>query len=225
MLIKSALLASLSGSMNGMTAARNRYGAYLRNRTIPVNPRTIAQESARDRMTQLVTAWRDALSASERTAWENYAANSPVTNRVGDRVYLTGLACYVRLNALRLQAGQARRAQAPTAFGEIALGDLSSAVTASATTANVHVDPPTGATWCTASGYMLVACSPPQPTSVNFYAGPFRYAASVDGTATACTVSNPYGPANAGTKVFVRVRAFSGDGRVTPPTIVGVNAA
>lgn len=224
MLIKSALLASLSGSMNGMTAARNRYGAYLRNRTIPVNPRSAAQESARDRMTQLVTAWRDELDNDTRSAWTTYAANSPVVNRVGDRVFLTGLACYVRTNSMRLQAGSTRLDTAPTQYGEIALGAVTVAPTAGQAT--VDVTPTASAAWNVTSGFALVALSPPQPLSVNFYTGPFRFAGTIAGpSASSTAITNPFGTQPSGSKTFARIRAFEPGGRVTPPTIASGEAA
>ena len=48
MLFKPTIVASLSGSLGGITASHNRFGAYLRERVIPVNPGTQPQVIVRN---------------------------------------------------------------------------------------------------------------------------------------------------------------------------------
>lgn len=225
MLVKSQMFGQLSGSAAATTAARNRYGQYLRARTIPVNPRSAAQEEARERLVNLSTAWRDTLTAVQRQGWTDYANASPVTNRLGDTVTLTGLAAYVRTNAIRLTAGQPRQDIPPTLFGQIADGAIS--VSATPSTSATSLTFATSAAWNVADGALLVFCGPPQPQSINFYAGPFKYAGTITGggSTSPATVSNPYGANTSGARIFVRVRAVDGQGRPSPEHILSADVA
>jgi hypothetical protein len=103
-LIKSLILSAIRGSVNGMTFSQNRYGAYARNRTVPVNPNTLAQQNARAGLANSSLAWK-ALTEPQRQAWNNYAAETPVPNRLGDMVTLSGIAMFNKTNAFQLFIG------------------------------------------------------------------------------------------------------------------------
>lgn len=103
MLIKPGPATSaMSGKQGGTVASRNRYGQYFRQFAMPVNPATDAQTAARARLTQASQGWR-ALSDAQRALWTDYANLTPVLNRVGDSIILSGQAMYVKVNAFRLQ--------------------------------------------------------------------------------------------------------------------------
>lgn len=101
-LIKSTILAQISGSINGITFAHNRGGAYARNRSIPANPGTDRQDQVRTALASMATAWRDTLTDTQRTLWINYAQNVTVLNRLGDTITLSGIAAFQRVNLFRL---------------------------------------------------------------------------------------------------------------------------
>ena len=82
------------GSIGGTTFSRNRYGAYARKRVVPVNPRTSEQVRARTTFQAAVTAWRQ-LTDAQRAAWSNYAAQTPVQDKLGATIYLTGLQAFM----------------------------------------------------------------------------------------------------------------------------------
>ena len=102
----------VSGSLRGDTFARNRFGYYVRNRTTPVNPNTTAQSYVRELFGETSSAWRG-LTAYQRAAWESYALDHPVNNRLGQQVILTGQAYYVKVNVMRGRNGQAAIADPP----------------------------------------------------------------------------------------------------------------
>lgn len=89
----------LSGSGGSTTASHNRYGTYLRNRTIPVNPNTVAQQAVRAIFGNLSQAWRT-LTQSQRDAWSALAQNVPRINSLGQSYILSGNAFYIGTNAL-----------------------------------------------------------------------------------------------------------------------------
>lgn len=103
-LIKSTVLAQISGSINGMTFSHNRGGAYARNRSIPSNPGTDRQDEVRTALSSLAKAWADALTESQRNLWRVYGAGTTVTNRLGDQITLSGIAAFQRINLFRMSS-------------------------------------------------------------------------------------------------------------------------
>ena len=68
----------ITGSIAGNTFARNRSGAYVRSRTMPVNRKTSLQQAVRTALSALTIMWYDTLNAVQRTAWGTYAAAIPM---------------------------------------------------------------------------------------------------------------------------------------------------
>lgn len=85
----SPLLSELSGAAGSVVASHNRFGPYLRTRTIPVNPNTAAQQTYRNTLKSASQAWR-LLTDGARNAWEAAAANLPRINELGATYYMTG---------------------------------------------------------------------------------------------------------------------------------------
>jgi len=84
----------LSGRLGSIVFARNRYGSYIRNGTIPITSTTEYAIEAKARMTRATQNWQDR-SAAEKKAWTHFAQSNPVPNRLGDMRELTGHAAYV----------------------------------------------------------------------------------------------------------------------------------
>lgn len=101
-LIKSTILAQISGSINGMTFAHNRGGAYARNRSLPSNPGTDRQDQVRTAMASISKAWGTVLDESQREAWRIFGSQQQVQNRIGDTITLSGIAAFNRMNLFRM---------------------------------------------------------------------------------------------------------------------------
>ncbi len=207
-----------SGSVGSVVFSHNRGGAYMRTRVIPTNPASAAQVLARNRMSALTNYWYNGLTPAERIGWETYAANVPVTNRVGAQIYLTGLNWYVAMNSLRDQAGGAITwlADAPTAFN-LASFDLS-AVTASEATQNFGAVYTAGSDWEDDDGALMGYATRPQNASVIYNNLPYRYAGAEYGnTATPptspATFTTPF-PFVEGQRLFLRFNCINPDGRI-----------
>lgn len=108
----SALLGRLSRSAGSTTFAHNRFGAYLRNRTIPTNPATSAQTGVRTTLGDLSSAWRE-LTAAQRAAWTAYGENYVRTDSLGETYTLTGLQAFMSVNINRATYGNAQLSDAP----------------------------------------------------------------------------------------------------------------
>lgn len=105
MLVKlGGLIAEARGSTGGVVFSRNRYGAYTRNRTKPVDPSTSAQNDQRTRMSASVVQWRD-LDESERRAFNAKALTTPMTNRLGETFNPSGMNLFIRGATLLQMAG------------------------------------------------------------------------------------------------------------------------
>lgn len=226
MLFKSQLVTQASGSAGGLTASRNRYGQYLRARVLPVNPNSVAQQAVRNSMTSLVQRWTESLTDAQRSKWSDYAAAVPVTNRVGDQVYLTAQNMYVRSNVQRYRYLPASLVDdAPVVFDlgtftpvviqvDSATGDV--AVTFTATDAWNNED----------GGFLFVFVGRPINGTRNFFGGPYRQVGAVDGDSVAPPASPmtigsyPFGLPTAGQRIFARVTAGRADGRYSSAQVV-----
>lgn len=108
----SILLGRLSLSAGSTTAAHNRFGAYLRNRTIPTNPMSDPQTQVRDNLGALAAAYR-ALTEVQRTGWRDFGLEITRMDSLGQEYTLTGLQAYVMANRNRFTTGLAAIADAP----------------------------------------------------------------------------------------------------------------
>lgn len=179
-----ALLGSMSGSMGGLTASRNRGGQYFRQRVIPIDPATSKQNAVRGYLASAVVAWTSVLTAAQRTAWATYAANTPRTGPLGNEVILTGQQAFIGAFVPRMQAAASVPADAPTLFnrGEpiagletingSTVGEFGVDSTSASTQFNMMNN-------CDDDGDALLFIGPPVGPGVNFWKGPYQFAQAV----------------------------------------------
>lgn len=219
MKFKPVLGSELSGSIGGITASHNMGGAYLRNRVIPTNPNSPFQQAVRSLVGQLTSAWLNALTVAQRTAWETYAANVPLLDALGEPINVSGLNMYVRSNVPRLQGGGNRVDDGPTTFN---LGDFTQVNVDNATEAGqtFDVNYDGGDDWVSEdNAYLFVYSSRPQNASINYFKGPYRFADAVDGDsgappASPATMATPFAFV-AGQRLFFRAQVARADGRLS----------
>lgn len=226
---KSALIAQGSGSLGGMTFSHNRGGQYIRNRSIPTNPNTSAQNLVRNFMRTLTNAWTSILTEAQRTAWTQWADNTPTRDPLGEPRKMTGLNAYIRGNVARLLATLTRVDDAPSEYnlGEFTHPTITS-VTAStdvAVVAFTNTD-----SWAGETGSaMLIFCGVPQGRGIQFFKGPYKFATKIAGNNT----TPPTSPVNVtlpfnfavGQKCFLSVTVTRKDGRYSDPFQVVALAA
>lgn len=102
----SALVSETSGKLNGSVAAKNKGGAYLRNKVTPTNPQTAAQNLVRNRLTTFAQSWR-MLSQAEISSWNAAVNNFKKSGSFGDQLILSGSQLYQSINNNLAIAGQA----------------------------------------------------------------------------------------------------------------------
>lgn len=218
MLFKSALITQASGSIFGMTASRNKGGNYFRQRQIPVNPNSPQQQAVRGVVGDLANLWVNTLTAAQRTAWADYAANVPLVNKLGDPNVVPPLSQYIRSNTPRVQAGQTRIDGGPTDF---TLGGFTNpSFGIDATADEVDVTFTNTDAWANEDdAFALIYVSRPQNASINFFKGPYRFAGVIAGNlavppTSPAAIALPFA-AVAGQRVFVKFSVSRSDGRLS----------
>lgn len=230
MLFKPLLGTQLSGAVGGVVASHNAGGAYFRARTTPTNPNTPQQQVVRAAVTQLTNQWISALTPAQRAAWEVYADNVKVTNRIGEQVNISGLAMFVRNNVVRVQGNQDPILDGPTEFNLSfhsipGLNTWSEATQLGNLTFNTQI---LTDSWANeVGGFLFVFISRPQNPTINFFKNPYRQSGGVTGDpvppVSPAVITTPF-PFVEGQKIFGRVVTVTADGRASPPTFMETTA-
>lgn len=108
----SALVSDMRNKLNGSVLSKNRYGSYIRNKVTPVNPQSIYQTQARQRLSNLSSAYRS-LAGPLITAWGKASANFPFTDIFGDVKHLSGQTLFVKLNSNLVKINQPQISSPP----------------------------------------------------------------------------------------------------------------
>jgi hypothetical protein len=92
-----AIVTDARGSINGVTYARNRGGAYARTKVSPSQPRTGPQVSVRQTVADLVATYKNLVEA-DLISWRDLALLLPRTNSLGDVYFMTGQNTFISCN-------------------------------------------------------------------------------------------------------------------------------
>lgn len=94
---QSLMLSELSGTAGSTTASRNRFGPYLRTRTIGMNPNTASQVAQRNSFSASTRAWK-ALTAGQRAAWSSAASFIVLYDSLGRPYTPSGFQYFMSVN-------------------------------------------------------------------------------------------------------------------------------
>ena len=221
MLVRYPLGEQRSGRLGATIASHNRYGAYYRAGTIPVNPNTARQIEMRAAVGQLSIAWANTLTPAQRAGWDLYGQNVPWYNKLGQVVALKGLAHYVRSNTARVAANLDRIDDPPTSFTlEWPEDDLQ--LSGSEATQQFTFGFYSAAEWAnTDGGAQFIYVGAPQNPSRTFFKGPYRLLHVVEGSLAApptspiAALDTPDWPITEGQRIWCRTRVSSADGRLS----------
>jgi len=156
-----------SGSLAGQTASRNRFGQYMRSRSIPVNPTSAAQGLVRARLAANSAAWR-ALTPAQRAGWSDLGLSMVRSDALGQSYALQGNQAHASVNNNRLLTGLAVIGDAPAVATPVALTTITMTCTAAAFSFVFAATPVAAAT------YIAVFASPQRSAGRNFE-GDFRF--------------------------------------------------
>jgi hypothetical protein len=228
MKFKSQIATQVSGSVGGTTYSHNRGGLYMRARAIPTDPGTERQNVMRTFLGLLSNAWLTELTATQRNAWNLYAANVPLLDVFGDPVFVSGQNHFIRSNSTRLQGGGNATFDAPVIF---TLGLF----TAPSITVDVSSGTSLGFTttdeWANEPGAgLMIYMGKPQNQSISFFKGPWRLLTTIDGDSspptspqilTAAQVAAGAFAYAADQRIWFRSQVFRHDGRLSYAAITG----
>jgi hypothetical protein len=234
MKFKSQVYTQASGSIGGITYSRNKGGMYTRARSTPTNPNTLRQQIARAAMGGMVNMW-NTITEANRETWRLYAANTPVLDKLGEMINLSGQQMFNRTNSfidmmlyylVAIGGGPslAPLNDGPTTYntGEPVLLSENPTVDAGAFAMTFAIAAP-----ASDAGVAFLFVGRPQNPGVKFYKGPYQVAAfdafaatDVGGAFAAADVTDPenwaseYIPA-VGQFLPVKIRNLFADGRLS----------
>lgn len=154
------------GKLGGQVYARNRSGAYVRNKVTPNNPQTLYQSLQRAVLATFSEAWRG-LTQQQREAWNAAGESFPTTNQFGDQVIPTGKNLFTRLNNNLTDISQSTLTNPPLPAPIVEPEDLELAI--SAGTPSMALDFNGDA----AMGFKVFA-TPPLSPGVGFFKNKFK---------------------------------------------------
>ena len=179
----------MRGAIAGTVFSRNSSGNYARAKTTPINPQSPLQTAVRSVMAALTTRWSQVVTAAQRAAWDLYASNVSVLNRLGESVNISGFNHYIRSNANLLRIGETPVDAGPVVF-EIPEADPIFAITASEATQEITATFDATAAWALEDGaWLYLFQDAPQNPQINFFDGPWRLLTSIAGVPSTGAVS------------------------------------
>lgn len=139
-------VASASGKIGGTVYSRNKGGAYSRTWVMPTNPQTTKQSQQRNLLALKSAAWRS-LDTNQRDAWQTWANDNPILDRLGNSIVLSGAQAYIKININRTQAGDsATQTDTPsTAIFDADIIDIASTLTIAIGTTRFRIPLSSGA--------------------------------------------------------------------------------
>jgi len=98
----SSIITEASGSVAGSCYSRNKNGAYIRNKSVPINRNTDSQKNARAKFAQASAVW-SGLSALQRQSFQDQVVNYPYVDRLGQTKTYTARQLCAMLNGNIIQ--------------------------------------------------------------------------------------------------------------------------
>ncbi len=210
-----------SGSMADMTWSHNRFGAYARSRTKPVNPNSVRQQKMRGIMALLTTRWAQTLTDPQRAAWNLYGDSVKMKNRIGQDIHLTGFNHYLRSNSILADMAKTLVDAGPTTF-ELPAKDPTVVLVGSEAAGSFDCTFDDTMAWPqTDNCYMYFIQGSPQNNQRNFFGGPWRGMRFLTGDTAVPLVSpqvlNALIPIAQGQRVWGQFRIILADARLSEP--------
>lgn len=172
-------------------------------------------------MASLTTRWAQTLDAAQRTAWNLYASNVTMKNRLGEAINLTGFNHYIRSNHWLARMDQTLVDDGPVVF-ELPAQDPTMSIAGSEGTQQVTMTFDDTHAWCSEDGgFLFILQGDPQNPQRNFFDGPWRGRSAKAGAA-GVPVTSPLDYASItviseGQRFWSKFRILRADGRLSEP--------
>lgn len=215
--VASALIGQISRSAGSTTFARNRFGAYFRNRVMPTNPVTTPQSLVRGNLGSLAGQWRT-LTQTQRNDWAGLGLNMIRTDSLGQSYSLTGEQAFIAINRNLFTLGSTTVLNAPVWTPPPAL----TTITVTATAGTPALSMAYTATPLITGNKLVVQATRQLSQGVNFqprgaYKQIFVSAAAAASPAVLLTAYTAlFGALVAGKKILFRTQVISANGIPSP---------
>lgn len=100
----SALISDIRGKVGGVVFQGGQSGLIARNKTIPVNRRTLAQTQSKKDLFNIQQEWK-ALTDAQRDDWNLFAATYPVLQKFSTTKTINGQQYFIKYNDYRVRYG------------------------------------------------------------------------------------------------------------------------
>lgn len=211
-----------SGSYQGITSSRNRFGQYVRTRATPVQPRTTFQVQTRARQSTNAAAWR-ALTSTQREGWTSLGLEMTRTDSLGQTYSLTGFQAYCSVNNVLAAAGSTLVSDAPALSTPTGPATVTPTLTGGGSPAFSIAYTPTPAA---AGTKVFIRCSPQRSAGRNFEADYRLIAVTAAAAASPANILTAYqarfGTPVSGNKVFIAVSNMFGGFESIPFLVANV---
>lgn len=210
---------TFSGRLADQIYAHGPHGPYVYTFSPRIDPNTWRQVRARAAFTN-GRRWRR-LIPEKRLAWDIYAKNTPITNRVGSTHCLSGFNAFVASVAFRRNVRWTIDVNAPTVFTK---GRLSPPTYTPFSFLYLVVNFDLGDPWRHSSNAGIVfQVSVPYSDNRHYFSGPFRILNEIKGSPSVPPVAMVLVladvPTSAKPVIFVRSRVIEADNRLSPPNV------
>lgn len=226
MLIRGSFVSDARGSLGGITASRNRSGAYIRKRIKPTQVASDPRSRARADLADQAAAWT-ALDDTQRSAWDSVASAWTGTNKLGETIKLSGFNWFAKINATAALSGLTPLTDPPDTIPSTDLHPPENA-TLDASSQSLAADVDSSDAWAgNTNGHLLVFMTDGQNPGRKSPTGGFTFVASFAGNGTpvvAITTSTLPRVLVAGRVYFLRFVAQDADGRVSAEVVQRVVA-
>lgn len=202
-----------SGSYQGMTASRNRFGQYMRTRATPVQPNTPAQLNQRARMTTNAAAWR-ALTDAQRAGWLSLGLAISRQDSLGQTYTMNGFMAYCSVNNNKLDAGDSAVSDAPTIVTPADVATATVTLTAAAFSVAYTATP-------LAAANRLFVWVSPQRSAGRKFNGDYRLltvsaAAAASPLVLTALYTSRFGVPIVGNRIFLSLETYQGGFKGSP---------
>lgn len=123
---------AISGTIGGTTFQKWRGLLIARGKPTPHNPSTARQTRIRSIVSTISRAWRDVLTAGQRTAWNQFAEVFPWYDVFGRSMSLRGISLFLKINTVLLDHNRPMQIEPPPAVEPPELTGITIDVTPSA---------------------------------------------------------------------------------------------
>lgn len=117
-ILLSPLISEARGKIGSIVFSKNRHGHYIREDKTHINVDALRAAGLIGIFRDISLYWKNILLDAERSKWNQWARNSPLTNTLGETYHITGINAFIRTNVIFRTVSGGTHTTPPTLFGQ-----------------------------------------------------------------------------------------------------------